>query len=321
MRILILGGSGVIGRYLVPLLVRRGHEVTGLARTDRAADQLKTLGAKTIRGDILAPQSLPPAVAGQDVVIHAATSIPRVFPGKPGDFAPNDRIRVGGTTHLLGAMTAAGVRHFVGQSIVWVHGDQHGRWVDEEGPLNPPRLAKSAVEMEGIIRDWEDATGDRAHILRCSALYAAEAYHTREILDRLKKRMAPIIGAGDNYQGFVHAADVASAFALAAEGTGRGTYLVTDDEPVTLGEYLRWLAKASGAPEPVRVPPFVARLALGEEMMSAYTASLRCRNDRIKAELGWKPRYPTFRDGYAAIFEGRSAMVADPPGSEESPSS
>ena len=299
MKILIVGGTGVIGTYLLPMLAARGHELTVLVCSDRSADLPRRHGARTLRGDILSPRTLGDAVAGQDAVIHAATSIPRTFPGKPADFAHNDRIRVDGTRNLLAAMTAAGIRRIVGQSIIWVYGDQGGAWVDEDTPVTPPRLARSAIDLEQQLREWEKEGGGSAHVLRCAALYAAEAWHTREIIDRLKKRLAPLIGAGDNYQDFVHASDVAQAFALAAEHDAPGrTWLVTDDEPVTLADYLRWLARAVGAPEPVRVPPFMARLALGQEMLDAYSASLRCRNDRIKAELGWKPTYRTFRDGY-----------------------
>jgi nucleoside-diphosphate-sugar epimerase len=303
MRILIVGGTGVIGRYLVPLLVQRGHEVTALARSERAGEAARSSGARDVRGDIMQPESLAAAVPGHEVVIHAATSIPRSFPGRPQDFAANDRIRREGTTNLLAAMRGAGVSRLVAQSIVWVHGDQRGAWVDEDAQLKPSRLTQSALDLETRVREWEGEAGGVAQILRCSGLYAAEAWHTREIIDRLKKRLAPVIGPGDNYQCFVHAADVAGAFALAAETQGPGaTFFVTDDEPVRLGEYLRWLAKATGAPEPMRIPQFMARMALGQEMLDAYSASLRCRNARIKEQLGWAPKYPTFRDGLAEVL-------------------
>ena len=115
--------------------------------------------------------------------------------------------------------------------------------------------------------------------------------------------MAPIIGAGDNYQCFVHAGDAALAFAASVEATIPGdTYFVADDEPVQLAQYLTWLARASGAPGPLHLPLFLARLTLGPEMANAYGASLRCKNDRIKRQLGWSPRYPTFRDGFAEVL-------------------
>lgn len=303
MRILIVGGTGVIGRYLVPLLVSQGHEIVVTARNDTSARLAEQLGARSVRADIFSRDTLDAACAGADAVIHAATQIPRTFPGKPAEFATNDRIRREGTTNLLAAARAAGITRVVGQSIVWVHGDQHGAWIDESAPLKPGRLTQSAVEMEAQLRRHADETGARVHILRCGGLYAAEAYHTREIIDRLKKRLVPLIGRADNYQDFVHAADAASAFAAAATADApSGTWFVTDDEPVTLGNYLKWLARAVGAPEPIQVPPFMARVALGSEMLEAYQASLRCRNTRFKEQFGWLPKYPSYRDGYAEIL-------------------
>jgi nucleoside-diphosphate-sugar epimerase len=69
-----------------------------------------------------------------------------------------------------------------------------------------------------------------------------------------------------------------------------------------MGDFLRWLAQAAGAHPPLHLPGFMARLALGAEMEAAYSSSLRCRNDRIKAALGWAPRYPSFREGYAEVL-------------------
>jgi nucleoside-diphosphate-sugar epimerase len=159
------------------------------------------------------------------------------------------------------------------------------------------------VEAEAMARDAAAHFGFAVDILRCSGFYAAESFHTREILHRLRHRTAPIIGPGDNFQCFVHVADAAEAFALAAEAATPGdTYFVTDDEPVRLAEFQTWLARAGGAPAPLHLPQFLARFALDPEMAAAYGASLRCRNARIKRQLGWTPRYPTFRDGYAAVI-------------------
>lgn len=301
MRILVCGGTGVIGRSLVPLLVARGHEVTVLARSAEAEQLAASLGARAVAGDILDPACLRAAAPGHDAIIHAATQMPRAFPGRPADFVLNDRIRREGTAHLLAAAEASGIGSVVFQSIIWVHGDQRGAWIDEDASLKPGRIGQSAVDLESQARAFAARTGAVTTVLRLGGLYGATAWHTREILERLRKRMAPIIGDGDNYQSFLHADDAAAALAAALEGPG-GTYFVTDDEPVRLADYLRWLAKTSGAPEPLRVPHFVARLALGAEMEAAYTASLRCRNDRIKQRLGWAPKYPTFRDGYGEVL-------------------
>ncbi len=299
MRILVCGGTGVLGQYLVPVLVQGGHEVVVLARREASVQLARRLGGVAVFGDILEPSSLEPAVTGCEVVVHAATALPRTFPGRPADFAANDRIRRDGTRNLLAAAARAGVRRFVLQSIIWVHGDQHGALIDEEATLQPGLLARSAVDAEAMTRETALHHGFAADILRAGAFYAPEAYHTREIVARLRSRTAPIIGNGANYQCFVHAADAAAAFAAAALADRPGdTYFVVDDEPVRLGEYLTWLANVVGAKEPLHLPEFLARLTLGSEMAAAYGASLRCSNGRIRRQLGWAPRWRSFREGY-----------------------
>jgi nucleoside-diphosphate-sugar epimerase len=306
-RILVVGGSGVIGRQLVPLLVARGHRVTVLARSDASAQAAEAMGAQSVRGDILAPDTLGAAAAAQDAIVHLATRIPRAFPGRPDDFAENDRIRSEGTRHLLAAAELAGVARVVLQSIIWVHGDHGETWIDETAAIKPARLTRSAVDLETQGGAFAARTGATVTTLRCGSLYAADAWHTREVVRRLRGRTLPIVGDGANYQGFVHAGDAAAAFAAAATSDGAtGTFFVTDDEPARMADFLRWLARAAGASAPLHLPAFMARLALGSEMEAAYGASVRCRNDRIKQQLGWAPRYATFRDGYTEIFAAPS---------------
>jgi nucleoside-diphosphate-sugar epimerase len=309
-RVLVCGGTGVLGTYLVPLLVGRGNDVTVLVRSAERAALVQSWGARAAMGDILDPASLYAAAKGCEVVVHAATRIPRTFPGKPADFEANDRIREDGTRNLTEAAGRAGCARLVIQSIIWVHGNTRGEWIDEDAPLRPGRLAVSAVAMEAESRQAASRFGWALDVLRCGGFYAAESYHTREIVNRLRRRMAPIIGKGDNFQCFVHVADAALAFAQAVEATDSGgTCLVVDDEPVPLGEYLTWLAGACGAPPPLHVPEFLARMTLGGDMAGAYTASLRCRNTRARERLNWQPAYPTFRDGYAEVLPKLKAQA------------
>lgn len=105
-QILVCGGTGVLGQYFVPLLVAQGHVVTGLARSASAAERIAAWGARPAPGDVFDSAALAIAVRGHEVVIHAATRIPRVFPGRPSDFAENDRIRREGTRRLVEAVGA-----------------------------------------------------------------------------------------------------------------------------------------------------------------------------------------------------------------------
>jgi len=301
-RILVVGASGVLGRRVIPQLVSLGQRVTALVRRDDAARAAEAAGARAVRGDIFAPDMLRAAAESQDVIVHLATRNPRVIPGRPDDFAENDRIRSEGTRNLIAAAEAAGAGQLVLQSIIWVHGDHGDAWIDENAALKPSRLTRSAVDLETQGAAFAVRTGARVTTLRCGSLYAADAWHTREVIRRLRSRLLPIISDGRNFQGFVHATDAAAAFVTAAVSDVTGTFLLTDNEPARMGEFLRWLAQAAGAHAPLHLPAFMARIALGAEMEAAYTSSLRCRNDRLSVALGWAPRYPSFRDGYPDVL-------------------
>jgi nucleoside-diphosphate-sugar epimerase len=119
----------------------------------------------------------------------------------------------------------------------------------------------------------------------------------------LKAGKQPIVGLGANFRSMIHAEDMARACVLAAEARPVGeTFLVVDDEPVRWRDLITHLARAVGGPRPHYLPPFAARLALGSLQVDLEMASLRCRNGKLKRQLGWQPRYATYREGVAAIL-------------------
>jgi nucleoside-diphosphate-sugar epimerase len=102
----------------------------------------------------------------------------------------------------------------------------------------------------------------------------------------------------------VHVEDMARACVLAAEALPAGeTFLVVDDEPVRMRDLFTHIAREVGGPKPRYLPPAVARLLVGSLTVDMATASLRCRNAKIKRQLGWAPRFPTYREGFAAVLE------------------
>ena len=117
MRIFLAGATGVIGRRVVPLLVGRGHSVTGLVRRSVDADWLRSLGAKAVVGDVFDADGVrrAAALAAPDVVMHQLTDL------KGRNFRANSEMRTTGTCHLVDAALAAGVRRVVAQSIAWAY--------------------------------------------------------------------------------------------------------------------------------------------------------------------------------------------------------
>lgn len=318
MTILVAGATGVLGQSVVPLLVARGHAVRGLARSTRGEEAVRRMGAEPARGDLLEPATLEPAARGCEAVLHLATAIPTGRRLRYSDFALNDRVRTEGTRNLLAAALAAGVRRYVQQSVAFLHRTEGAEWADEDSPVVDSPALSSAIEMERLV--WQSHGLDRLStvILRGGSFYDPRANHTRRMFDGLRRGLLPLAGNGDNYWSLVHVDDMASACAAVVEASRPGQcYLVVDDEPVQVRELFAAVARALGGPGPRRWPDWLIRLVAGAPALDLLRASFRCRNVRIRHELGWKPAWPTYREGIAAVLRdweaGSGDRLARPP--------
>jgi nucleoside-diphosphate-sugar epimerase len=159
--------------------------------------------------------------------------------------------------------------------------------------------------METIAREAGARSGFRTAILRCGSFHAPDAAHTRAFGKQLAARKLPIIvskgGKSDSVWSFVHADDAASAFVAAAEGGRSGLWHVTDNRPVRSEEYLREMARRIGAPEPRRVPAWLARWIAGDAAVNFMTASTRTSNARFRRDFGWSPRFPGYLEALDEI--------------------
>jgi nucleoside-diphosphate-sugar epimerase len=115
----------------------------------------------------------------------------------------------------------------------------------------------------------------------------------------IRKRQFPIVGRGTGIWSFIHIQDAATATVTAVESGPGGIYNVVDDEPAPVSEWLPALAAAVGAKRPRRVPRWVGRVAAGEWAVTAMTEIRGASNDKAKRELGWRLRYPSWRQGFA----------------------
>jgi nucleoside-diphosphate-sugar epimerase len=125
----------------------------------------------------------------------------------------------------------------------------------------------------------------------------------------VRKRQFPIVGDGGGVWSWVHLDDAASAAVLALEHDGAGIYNVVDDDPAPVREWLPVLAQAVGAKPPRHLPVWLARLLAGEFVVVLSTEARGASNAKAKRELGWTPRYPTWRTGFKAVYS--AIAVAD----------
>ena len=175
MRVFLAGATGVIGRRLVPLLLERGHSVTGFVRRDADADWLRSLGAKSVRGDVFDADGVRRAVAlaAPDVVMHQLTDL------KSGNRQANSEMRVTGTRHLVDAALAAGVRRVVAQSIAWAY-EAGPVPATEDVPLDLGssgsrlRTVQGVAALEAAVREAPEWV-----VLRYGLLYGPGTWYAR----------------------------------------------------------------------------------------------------------------------------------------------
>lgn len=307
MRVFVAGGTGVLGRRLVPQLVAGGHEVTATTTTPSKLKLVAEVGATGVVMDGLDRASVREAIttAQPDVVVHQMTAISLNHAGKPDIkhpdkwFAVTNRLRSEGTDHLLAAAEAAGVPHVVAQGYASWNGEAAGGWVKtEDDPLN---LMNGTAAHPGlaILKEVEDkvlACGGA--VLRYGAFYGPGAIDDQVTL--VRKRQYPLVGSGAGHSSWIHLDDAAAATVLAVEQKASGVFNIVDDEPAPAAEWLPYLAECAGAKRPRRVPVWLARLLAGDQAVVMMTQGRGFSNAKAKRELGWELRYPSWRQGFKA---------------------
>lgn len=308
MRVFVAGATGVLGRRIVAECTDRGHEVTGLTRDESGDELVRERGGNPVRGDVLDRGSVIDAAEGADVVVHAATTIPTDTNPSEAAWELNDRVRREGARNLVAATAEHDVDRLVLQSIVWVARQPDGRPFDEDAEPHPDRSTRSALTAERIVTEEADGHGFDPVVLRGGYFYAPDTTHTRMFGKRLLAGDLPIIGRGvlgrlDAQLSFVHVDDVGRAFAEAVEGSATGTFHVVDDTPATYAEFLRTFADRLDAPEPSRVPAWVARWFVDDNVVRLLTRPMPTSNDRFRDAFGWSPEYPTIVEGVAQVVD------------------
>ncbi|PVG81919.1 dehydrogenase [Nocardioides gansuensis] len=309
MRIFIAGATGALGSRLVPLLVEAGHEVFGTSRHQTAVAGLEAQGATGIVMDPLDPDSVRAAVAEAkpDVIVHQLTALSGITgnPKKFGkEFAMTNRLRTEGTDHLLTAAQEHGVRRFVAQSYTSWTNERRGAWVKSEDDPMIDDPGKEARETLRAIRHTEDAVtatdGIDGIVLRYGTFYGPGNAMARDGLmaDMLRRGKLPVVGGGTGMWSFIHIDDAAAATAAAVERGAPGVYIVVDDEPAPVAEWLPYLAEQLGARKPMRLPAWLARPMVGQFGIALMTTVRGSSNTKAKRELGWSPRYATWREGF-----------------------
>jgi nucleoside-diphosphate-sugar epimerase len=273
MHILLAGATGVVGRKIVPLLAADGHKVTGLTRSPARAAALRALGAEPLVADVLDRTALVAAVraAAPEVVVHQLTDL------ADANLEANARLRVIGTRNLVDAARAAGVRRIVAQSIAFGYEDGPEP-AAEDTPLRTglrgvPELESAAAELP----EWV--------VLRYGLFYGPGTWYAPDGMMADRARAEELVADG-SVTSFVHVQDAAVA-AVEALGWPSGAVNVCDDEPAAARDWVPAFCAAVGAPAPL--------------WAATRTAGARGADNHRARQLGWTPRYPSWRNGFARL--------------------
>ena len=306
MRVFVAGASGVVGRPLVRQLVAAGHEVTGTTRREERAAEIRAAGAKAVVCDAFDAAALEAAVreAAPDVVVNQLTSLPQRYdPRKASFYEETNRVRREGGRNLVAAARAAGAQRLLTQSISFLYAPEGGWVKDEEGrpfddaPGHFGPAVRTMLDHEREVVELPDLEG---LVLRYGQFYGPGTYFAPDghLGREVRRRRFPIVGPGTGTFSFLHVEDAAAATVTALDRGGAGVYNVVDDEPAPLSEWLPVYAEALGAKPPRRVPVWLARLVAGRAVADTAVGLRGAANAKAKRELGWQPRYSSWRQGF-----------------------
>jgi 2-alkyl-3-oxoalkanoate reductase len=304
MRVFVAGASGAIGRPLVARLAEAGHEVTGMTRDERRARQIEAGGAGCAVCDVFDAEAVQRVIAEArpEVLIAQLTSLPERYDPRKIDYGPTNRVRVEGGANLVAAAAQAGTRRVITQSVAFLYAPTGGPVKTEEDPpfTDAPEPFGTAVEaaLEGERLFLE--SGLEGLVLRYGWFYGPGTYYAPDgnVAEEVRRRRFPIVGKGSGLFSFIHVEDAAAATVAAVERGEPGVYNVCDDDPATLRDWLPYYAETIGAKRPFRVPAWLARLVAGRFTTSMATELRAASNAKAKRELGWEPRYPSWRQGF-----------------------
>ncbi len=299
MKIFVAGGTGAIGRPLMAKLIASGHTVAALTRSPEKAQALVQQGIEPAIADVFDTEAVKAVVsrAQPEVVIEQLTALPKTYTPESmsASAALNNRIRLEGGANVLTAALAAGVRRYLRQSIAFWAIPGPGL-ADENTPLAfdaSPAVVAGVREVTEVERRLLRNPNVEGIVLRYGFFYGPGTWFNPDgdVARQVRQRQLPIIGNGDGVWSWLHIEDAAIATAAAAERGNPGIYLIANDQPLPVREWLPAFAQWLNAPLPPQVSVEDALKTDGGTDAVYYGTQMRgVSNAKAKRELNFRPR-------------------------------
>jgi nucleoside-diphosphate-sugar epimerase len=286
MRVLIIG-AGYVGLPLATRLSGDGHQVFALKRNASSTEELRKNGITPVIADITRGDELVSLTEGCDWVVNCVSS-------SGGTAADYQAVYLEGNRNILARLSVSSPAKFVFTSSTSVYGQTDGSEVTESSPTIPSaETAKILVKAEELLLETHRASGFPAVILRLAGIYGpGRGYWFKQFVNGEAK----VEGSGERFLNMIHRDDVVGAVIAALERANSGeVYNVCDDEPVRQRDLFEWLSQKLGRPMPSSMPfePDASR--------KRGITNKRVSNQKLRNDLGYSLKYPTFREGFEAL--------------------
>ena len=316
MKIFVIGSTGVLGRRVVKILAKT-HELYCLVRSEGKKEQIEKIGARAIVGNLYDKDLLVKVTQNMDGLLHLATAIPSMNKTRPKDWEENNRLRTEAVKILIEVVKKNRIIFYIQNSVLFSYGHRNGEWVNEKTKFVRPMptycklseeyryILESMIEGEEYI-EHEIKNGFPGIILRFGMFYSSDSHTTTQIINMVQKGKFPIIADGSSFINLIHVDDAAQAVVDAVKSyepiMGK-VFNISDDLPVSYQEFLPFLAQELQVKKPRKVPVFLAKLVAGKYTVNIVLSSYRNENLLFKQSTGWKPAYPTYKEGYKQVLE------------------
>ncbi|HET6933219.1 MAG TPA: NAD(P)-dependent oxidoreductase [Candidatus Angelobacter sp.] len=298
MKIFVAGGTGAIGRPLIAQLLAKGHAVVALTRSPEKAQDLAEQGIEPAVADVFDPDAIKTVVlrTQPEIVIEELTSLPRTYTRQSMTAAAalNNRIRLEGGANVLAAAQAAGVRRYLRQSVAF-YAIPGSELADEDTPLAfsaSPAIAAGAREISELEHRLLENSNIEGIALRYGFFYGPGTWFNRDgdVARQVGQQQFPIVGNGEGVWSWLHIEDAAIATVAAVEQGNPGIYLIANDQPLAVREWLPAFAQWLNAPPPPQISVEDALKASGADTVYYGTQMRGVSNAKAKRELNFHPR-------------------------------
>jgi 2-alkyl-3-oxoalkanoate reductase len=297
MKIFIIGGTGLVGSYLLQGLIEKGNEVFALTRTEDKIERINKLGAYGILGDIRNPQAFKSDLPDKlDIIVLLA--MPSVKPGHRMTKKRKEELKNETNDFFRNSMDLA-IQYNI--PIILPSGTsfrtENDEIADETWPILRIGLTEIGEDTDEMVHQAIENQNPKVIQLLYGKIYGNGGLF-RFMYDMMERGRSKIIGKGDNCIPNIHASDAASAIIKVIEKLPIGEkFIIADDTAVSQKDFTIYMAELMDKKRPGHIPAFIIRLVLGKDFYEIIRLNCKVSNAKAKRLLDWKPKYPSYKVG------------------------